>query len=215
MKSFTLTLILFLSISFPSGAQEIPESTFSHDIGFNTSFILEGILSSSTTPFAMMYKKYTAENRANRFGADLSLSLNKLSGSSSSSYYDKYSRANVRLLIGKEIQRPITTKWIWFYGGDVEPFYNFYHVKGYQNDELSTVSETSEVGVNLRPFLAIRYNINSRLYLSTEASVNLSYSFQRQLVEYPMMGTPGRDTESHGLSFYAGSAHGIFLFYRF
>lgn len=213
MKTLVLTTLTSLSVLF-GRAQDDSGSAFTHDIGFNTRFIFEGVFNSQSTPFAMVYKKYTAENRANRYGLAASVNLQDLSDYGTGSYH-VYSRAHVRLMLGKEIQRPITQKWVWFYGGDLEPFYHFEETETHANEALYSLSQHSETGINVRPFLAIRYNIHDRLYVSTEASVNCSYSFERQKTELYQPAEPLREAESHNLSLYLGAAYGIFLYYRF
>lgn len=63
--------------------------------------------------------------------------------------------------------------------------------------------------------MAIRYNINTRLYVSAEASINLSYTRNKQFTEYTQNEDLNRDTESNRISFYANPASGLFLYYRF
>jgi hypothetical protein len=68
------TRIAFLAGLMLSGilsfAQETELPAYSRDIGFNTTFIFEGIFNSETTSFTLMYKKYVFESKSNRFGID-------------------------------------------------------------------------------------------------------------------------------------------------
>jgi hypothetical protein len=214
MKTRIITLAILILSCIYSFAQESSLPSYSQDIGFNTAFIFEGIFNSETTPFTLMYKKYVSENKANRFGIDLSMSMNNAESQGSSSYSET-SYASLRLNIGREIQKAITEKWIWFYGGDLVPFYSFYDNDNYQNEVLYSNDESSSLGLTLRPFLAIRYNITPRLYLSAEASLNLSYTLTEQLQELPQSNQVTRDLKTSNFTFDARAANGLFLFYRF
>lgn len=214
MKTRITTLAILMLSGILGFAQENIQPSYSRDIGFNTTFIFEGIFNSGSTPFTLMYKKYVSENKANRFGMDLSFALNDTDSQGSLSYGET-SHATLRLNFGREIQRAITTKWVWFYGGDLVPFYSFYDNENFQNDLLYSNDESSSLGLTLRPFLAIRFNITPRLYLSAEASLNLSYTLTEQLQEFPQANEVRRDTKMSNIAFNARAANGLFLFYRF
>lgn len=78
MKTKILSLLfLTANASFVLGQENVP-AQYKKDIGLNTSFIFSGIFESSPTPFSFMYKSYNHENRANRFGANISMSLTTL-----------------------------------------------------------------------------------------------------------------------------------------
>src|SRR5688500_1460394 len=214
MKTRIITLAILMLSGIYTFAQESPLPSYSRDLGFNTAFIFEGIFNSETTPFTLMYKKYVSENKANRFGIDLSMSMNNADSHGSSSYSET-SYLSLRLNIGREIQKAITEKWIWFYGGDLVPFYSYYDNDNYQNELLYSNDESSSLGLTLRPFLAIRYNITPRLYLSAEASLNLSYTLTDQIQELPQSNQVTRDLKTSNFTFDARAANGLFLFYRF
>lgn len=210
----TRILAILLLSSFISIAQENPSSSYYRDIGFNTAFIFEGIFNAGATPFTIMYKKYVSENKANRFGIDLSMNLSSAE-SAGSTNYNETSYATVRLNFGREIQKAITTKWIWFYGGDLVPSYSFYTNESFQNDLLYSTDKNSTLGLTLRPFLAIRYNITPRLYLSAEASLNLSYTLTKQFQELAQTNDVLRDMKTSNIALNVNAANGLFLFYRF
>lgn len=215
MKTKNPLVALLLLLTVTSFAQENPESTYSKDIGFNTTFLFQGILNSGETPFSIMFKKYTSENKANRFGLNLYMNLNNENINQGNVNYQVNSSASVSVNVGREIQKPITIKWVWFYGGDIIPFYEFKNTKTFQNNLEFYRYESSSYGVNLRPFIALRYNINSRLYLSAESSVNLGYMRTNQLSEYQQPKSVERDTQGNNISFYVNPASGLFLYYRF
>ena len=124
------------------------------------------MFNSNQTPFSLMYKKYTSENRAIRLGASINTNWNK-AHPSDSSYFNftnvSNSYADVSLVIGKEIQKSISPKWIWYYGADLVPAFYLTKSTNYQSGiKLSENSYTS-LGLSARPFLGIRFAINQRL----------------------------------------------------
>lgn len=215
MKKVTLlSVILLLNLSFVFAQEEVPR-TFQKDIGFNTTFILQGILQSDQTPFSLMLKKYVAEDKAIRIGIDFSFNLDDTNGYPGSAAYFNTSAGTLSLAIGKEYQKPIDKRWVWFFGGDSVPFFTFNNQDYYQNGDLNSESESSSVGVSLRPFLGIRFNLNSRLYLSAEANVGLQYAYQKNMVQYADTVEPYVDSQSNNFSFTMNPASGLFLYYRF
>ena len=213
MKTKILFLSAFVFLSATAAGQDDHEIFYSKDVGFNTTFLFEGIFASNQTPFSIFYKKYVSENKANRFGINISMNLDD-NTDQGSSYYTEFSNASISLNFGREIQKPVNLKWIWFYGGDLVPFYSFYNSDNFQDGQKYFITKSSGFGLNLKPFLAIRYNINTRLYLSAEASINLKYTRSKQFSEYTT-GNITRDTEGNNISFYATPASGLFLYYRF
>lgn len=207
----SLALILFLCVN--AFAQENPPPVLTKDIGFNTTFIFQGILNSGSAPFSLMYKKYTSENAANRFGLDVSFNMNNVNGSLNANY-DENTDADIELSLGKERQKPINEKWTWFYGGDVLPFYSLSRSQVFQNGQKVMTGQSSSAGLGLRPFIGVRFNVNTRLYLSAEASVNARYAYTKNSQDYVQPGWTDDDKEIHRISFFAYPANGLFLYYR-
>lgn len=56
MKTKNPLVAILLLLTVTSFAQENPETTYSKDIGFNTTFLFQGILNSGETPFSIMFK---------------------------------------------------------------------------------------------------------------------------------------------------------------
>lgn len=215
-KLLLLSLLGMLCISLAFAQEEKPiEESFRQDIGFNTIFILQGIFQSGNAPFSLMYKKYTSENHAIRFGADVFFNLDDNDANSSPSYYSNSSAASVAFVIGKEFQKPIEKRWTWYYGGDLVPFFSFNNQDYFQNGSLYSESEYSSIGLNVRPFLGIRFNINPQLYLSAEANIALRYARTRNYQIYTNNDQPERGINGNNLSFSLNPASGLFLFYRF
>ena len=208
-------MALVILVTVPSFAQEVGSPSLARDIGFNTTFIFEGIFNSTVTPFSLFYKKYTSENKANRFGLEVYMNFYNENNNQGTADYSEYSNAAISLNFGREIQKPITLKWTWFYGGDIVPFYDFNNNETFKGNLKYYTAKSSNFGLTLRPFIAIRYNINTRLYLSAEASINLRYRRSNQYSAFEQAGTEERDINANGLSFFAIPASGLFLFYRF
>ncbi|HEX5168872.1 MAG TPA: hypothetical protein VFW11_06845 [Cyclobacteriaceae bacterium] len=216
IRKITLSsLLMSLSYCFVY-AQENAELKFKRELGFNTSFILQGIFNSNETPFSFLYKTYKRQQRATRYGLDITFNFDDNDPGNSGSYYSNTSSANIALTLGKEIQMPISSsRWIWFFGGDMIPFYQFNNADYYQNTEKYQVYESSSYGLSARPFVGIRFDINERLYLSAEASVRLTYGHQNIFNKLTNQAEPVRDTEGDNFHFALQPATGIFIFYRF
>ncbi|MEO5600674.1 MAG: hypothetical protein ABIR06_07090 [Cyclobacteriaceae bacterium] len=54
----TSLMALFILVTVPSFAQEIGSPSLARDIGFNTTFIFEGIFNPTATPFSLFIKIY-------------------------------------------------------------------------------------------------------------------------------------------------------------
>ncbi len=206
-------LVFILFVSLNAFSQENSQAPLTKDIGFNTTFIFQGILNSGATPFSLMYKKYTSENTANRIGLNLSFNVNEVNGGLNANYNEN-TYANLELSLGKERQKPINEKWTWFYGGDILPFYTLSNSDIFQSGQKFLTNESSTVGLGLRPFIGVRFNINTRLYLSAEASINARYSYTKNSQDYVQPGWSDDDKEVHNISFFANPATGLFLYYR-
>lgn len=213
-KVALLSILILLNLNFVLAQDEDPQ-ILKRDVGFNTTFIVQGILQSDQTPFSLMFKKYVAENKAIRIGVDLFFNLDDTDGYPGSTTYFNASAGSFAIAIGKEYQKPIDERWVWYFGGDSVPFFAFNNQEQYQNGNLYSESESSSVGVSLRPFLGIRFNLNSRLYLSAEANVGLQYAYQKNMVKYADTADPYVDSQSNNFSFTMNPASGLFLYYRF
>jgi hypothetical protein len=215
MKKLLTPFLLMLSVTFLLAQDAETPPSFQRDIGFNTTFIIQGVLQSNQTPFSLMYKEYTAENKAIRLGMDVYFNINKTDSKTSTSSFSDASSGYMALVIGKEFQRQIEKKWTWYFGGDVVPFFNFNNQDVFSNGELYLESDYQSYGVGVRPFLGIRFNINPRLYLSAEANVALNYGRTKNYLAYTNNPVPATDTKGSSFSFAVSPASGLFLYYRF
>lgn len=218
MKIRQVLLIALLSAATFGFAQtEQSEKTYKNDIGFNTVFILNGVFNSSQTPFSLMYKKYTSEKKALRIGTSINVDWNNpdiSSGySNTTSYYTSY--ANVSIMLGKEFQNSISSKWVWYYGADLVPSFTLTKSSVYYGVAKNQESDAKMYGLSVRPFLGIRFAINHRLYLSAEA--NLSAGYKRFVENQKYFNPDATDGHRSGdnIFFTMNPASGLFLYYRF
>ncbi|MBY0435622.1 MAG: hypothetical protein K2U26_16095, partial [Cyclobacteriaceae bacterium] len=155
-------------------------------------------------------KKPTAFNQKNRKlkNGDIKMSFSKLPISNTKqSNSNTVSRtfSNFQLTIGKEFQKKLVKHWMWYGGGDIVGTYT-------KSTGDIPIQENTSYGAILRPFLGVRFNINSRLYISTEASINLVYTTAKGSQIQNGVTT---EISGDGFSFGASAATGIFFFYRF
>jgi hypothetical protein len=213
MKYSITPFFLFLS-AYCLHAQDAPV-TYNNDVGFNTTFALQGVFNSNQTPFSLMYKKYVAEKRAWRLGVDTYVNINKTDSKTSTSSFTDYSSGYVGLVVGMEKQNQIDKRWVWYYGGDFVPYHSFTNSDSFSNGELFWEEQYKEFGLGLRPFLGIRFDISPRLYLSAEANLLLSYARTKSYASNVNDPIPSRDIEGSHLVVTASPASGLFLYYRF
>ena len=213
MKNFISPFLLLLSVH-GLHAQDAPVS-FQNDIGFNTTFALQGVFNSNQTPFSLIYKRYSAEKKALRLGVDTYVNINKTDSKTSTSTFDDFSYGYVGLVVGMEFQKQIDKRWVWYYGGDFVPYYSFDVRDSFSNGELFREEENKAFGLGFRPFLGIRFDLSSRLYLSAEANLLLSYGRKKNYVSFVGNSVPLTDTEASSFVLSANPATGLFLFYRF
>jgi hypothetical protein len=212
---FLTSLVLFWVTSV---AQQVssPEK-YTNDIGFNTTFLLQSVFNSDGTPFSLMYKKYISDNTALRFGLNAFANLNSLPNENSPSQsYSRSATANISLSFGKEFQKHLQKNWTWYGGGDIIPSYSVNNSDSYQNGEQNDSRRYKSYDIGARPFLGIRYDISTRLYLSAEASLKIQYAHSMQFYKtFKPTEVVVTDNSNEHLSFSMSPASGLFLFYRF
>ncbi|MBY0432880.1 MAG: hypothetical protein K2U26_02095 [Cyclobacteriaceae bacterium] len=204
MKKISGVIYLCFMSILAIGQTEQADSVKNH-IGFNTAFLFSNIFQTSpnASPFTIMYKRQVKGSQAIRFGAGMLLSTRNSKQSNSSTISENFS--NFQLSIGKEFQKILDKHWMWYWGGDVTGTYA-------KSTSDSPVQESTTYGAILRPFLGVRFDINPRLYLSTEAYLDLTYVTTTRTQTNSGATT---DSSSDGFSFGTAPAAGIFFFYRF
>lgn len=212
MKNFSVPVIL-LTISFLSNAQD-DQNPFSRDIGFNTNFILSGIFESDQTPFSVMYKKYTSQNKATRLGLSISAQFNNTSGDIATNY-NNTSATDLSFSWGVELQKSLSKHWVWYYGIDVIPSVSYYKINYFSGGNKYQDYRTIGGGISGRPFLGIRFDINPRLYLAAEASASLWYIYTSTKATAYNPEEVIQNTDTNNIGLRMRGASGIFLFYRF
>lgn len=215
MKTKLLLLFLITINALTTFAQDDPITPYTKDIGFNTNFILRGLFESSQTPFSFMYKSYSGETKATRYGLYASLQVTDTQVKNLSHSNTQKSYISVSLRIGKEFQNHISEKWVWYYGGDVVPsiLINEYEYR-YANDMYRAYSSKG-YGLGVSPLLGIRYNVTPRVYVAAEANVTLAYNISRVSEKQYNPEETLQDYRENTLRFYTSPASGIYLFYRF
>ncbi|MBN8652982.1 MAG: hypothetical protein J0L67_16230 [Cytophagales bacterium] len=210
--------ILFGCITAIGYSQDLPDlKNYKYDIGFNTNFIFNGIFSSGSTPFEIMLKKQKTSNKAFRFGGNIYVNSSTSTGANYSGYTEG-SNYTLRAFVGKEKQEQISKYWIFYYGSDLGVSY-LYNYNGYANNSIiSNESTIYDIGGFLTPFLGIRFQINERIYIATEASLQATYA--KRFANWKTYdGNGDLDTETknefNNFSFNLRPAAGIFFFYRF
>ncbi len=208
--------ILLSTTTFIASAQtESEEKKYSNDVGFNTTFLLNGVLNSGQTPFTLMYKKYKDDNNPLRLGIRLSMNLTDVNENTSSNY-NYSSDVYFSAVVGKEFQKEINKNWIWYFGGDIVPTFRYYDYEYKSSSDYQQTENTKSASLGFMPFLGVRFNINSRLYLSTEFSFGptYSYSWTKREDGYPANMVTS-DQEVGRFNFSMNPAYGLFLYYRF
>ena len=204
--------VYVLCFALPSSSQDTLGLRIKSDIGFNTTFFLNNIFQSSSTPFSIMYKKYKSPYKAYRFGIDANFATRNGSGTGNYSNITSY---NVSVVFGKEKQNRIWKAWVCYYGLDFVPSVSQFKSANYTNDQKNQETEITSYGLTARPFLGIRFDINSRLYISTEANISLAFSHQKNLQKSFNPEQTNVDSSSNEGSLNLSPASGIFVYYRF
>jgi hypothetical protein len=180
MKKILLTIFALTIATGCLFGQDVTPSYQKH-IGFNTNIILNGIFQSGATPFSFMYKKQSSENKALRLGSSVHFNIEDVNQGIQKQRLQSFS---FEFSIGKEVQKSISQRWVWYGGGDVIPLYSTL-----TNEQIDTglpaIQKNSQsiFSLTASPFMGIRFNIAPRLYVSTEASLFMSYRKQNSTNE--------------------------------
>jgi hypothetical protein len=221
MKTSLLALVFLLGVvAVALGQQKSePQSSYNkNDFGFNAYYIIQQVYASqSQTPFSIMYKKYTDTGKALRLGFSGSFNLNDtdLKQGSINTSYNEGSFIQFDLTIGKEKLNDLGGKWVWYHGGDLLPGFQFSNSENYTNDQKINASTITTYRFGIRPFLGLRFNVNPRLYISAEASAQLTYSRSKNANKNYNPEQNMRESTTDNIAFNLNPASGLFIFYRF
>lgn len=208
----------FCLLSLIGMSQELPDlSKYKHDVGFNTSIILNGILYSQSSPFDLMYKIQKGTNKAVRLGASIYVNSNTNTWSNTPNY-DRSEYYSGSFTVGKEKQNQLSKMWIFYYGADLGVTYLYRKQQTFYNSNLAYYSMNTTMGGLASPFLGIRFQINEKLYIATEAALKIGYGrMSSTWKSYDSNGVLVSETKEgfNNIDFRAQPAASIFVFYRF
>ena len=212
MKTTLMVSVYVLCFASPSLSQDTLARYIKSDIGFNTTFFLSNLFQSSSEPFSIMYKKYKGPYNAYRFGIDTFLSTRDGSGTGS---YNNLTSFSISVVLGKEKQNRLWKTWVCYYGLDVVPSVSHTKSANYTNDQKNQETETTFYRLAGRPFLGIRFDINRRLYISSETNLTLAFSHRKNLQKSFNPEQTTVDSSSNEINLNLSPASGIFVYYRF
>ena len=207
---FKYPLIAFLLFvcQFASAQSQDSTTFYRHHIGINTRVIIDKIVDpASRMPLQLMYKYQLSRTGAIRIGLEGTYAKSD----STQSYTNRRDEITDYLLggsVGHEWQKPLSKIFMLYYGADA-----FYNQKGRNIEMWDEFSEPDPYGVvekhlkdlltttsyGIRPFIGLRANVGTRLYLSTETAFHLSkvkssqdlvLSLKTYSPEYDSFGNP-------------------------
>jgi len=234
--SVILTVLVCLFFNSPILSQDTLKNKYNNEIGINTNIILGSVLSSQT-PFAFTYKRLKM-NKALRIYFDVYYYRKNLDNEKTLNDtlilrpgYKKNVSLNSTLGAGYEWWSDIK-RWQFFYGVDIRLnfSYDLYdnrstgysYNRGYYS--YTNVDKTKRYGTAIRPFLGIKFQINERLFISSESSLYISYSYSIknnnwELYEYnngvSSWQTSTYDEKGGNYNIRIYPASGIIFHYRF
>jgi hypothetical protein len=175
MKKAIFVMLLALLYAIPSVAQT---DSLRREIGFSTQIIFDNIFRSDGSPVELMLKKQKGENSWMRYGVHVYYSNNENVDFNNSSSQSSFSLSPS---VGIEKRLVLSNSWQFLYGGDASISYTYYkseqrNINSSDFSEWLRETEKTTYGGALRPFIGISYFITPRLYVATEASLQLSVS---------------------------------------
>lgn len=179
-------LLFSLSILSISNAQDFTENEFypKFEIGVNTTNFIKTFLSLNSSnetvpsPLHIMYKKIGSDNKAFR----VQLGVNAIINSENSDVFQNSTVSVVDLKIGAEKRNHISEKWFILYGVDAYLGYNYAKNTTVTFEEVVITEQTFNFGPSL--FFGFAFNINPRMYLSSEANLQLLAGRHTEVVDF-------------------------------
>ena len=222
--SWRWPLLLAAALPLAATAQTAPPdtaATYKHQLGLTASPVLDGFFKNNRSlPLGLLYKRQTKPNQALRLGLVFDQRYARR--------FDTQLRVNpaftnnllgAELYVGREWQRPLTSRWVIYTGLDGGLEYSRYKViteearigsfNGldeelfFQRNEIFT-----RYSVFLRPFLGVRYQFRSFLYASLESIISVrflsnNYEDESSLTRIStnnILGTAGTKVKDNTLS---------------
>ncbi len=212
-RIFIVAVVLLPGMNLVAQTEDATE--YQNHIGFNTAIIINNLFNGEATPFTLMYKRQTSEKRAWRFGVGMAVSQNNEEPDANfPGFFSVSSYVEADISLGHEWVSPLSQRWYWYKGADV--FFRYYQsqIETYDDGTPYTSSDDTTVGGSINPFLGIRFNVNNRLYLSTEVSLRAGYYQVESTIEDFNQATVSNSSGTQTLVTLQ-PATGIFIFYRF
>jgi len=185
MTKFVL-LLFSLYIFSISNAQDFTEKEFypKYEIGINTTNFIKTFLSLNSSdetvpsPLQITFKKMNADNKALR----LQFGLNAKINSEDSDIFQKSTIAVFDFKVGLEKRNIISSKWFVLYGLDGYLSYLYSKNKTTSFEDVEIIDQSVKFGPSL--FFGFAFNINERMYLSTESNFQILASRRSQRVDF-------------------------------
>lgn len=181
----------------------------------DTQFLFPGLFDSGATPLNLLYKSIQNQESSIRIGLCFGMGSSSEFDNDTPNSITTQSHFSLQISFGKEWLQPINERWIFYYGGDLAPLINSVSTKIRNLDILTSENGRRNLGAELRPFLGVRFNINERLYLASEAAFFLKFvhgnSYNNTFAESSIY----RGSTSRSFSSGFRPLNGIYLFYRF
>lgn len=194
-------------IAFCTNAQEEGIAPKNH-IGFSAR-----IFNNPTSPFVIMYKRQLQPAFALRLGITMTVNSQKTNFSDNVSS-SKQTSSSFAPSIGVEWQKHFAEKWTFYGGADARAILAWTRSTDFIGTQSTAESLASSKGINLSPFIGLRYNIIEQLYVATEASLSLNY-FETVTTNRNLLNGNESTTKFYSYSAAFQPAVGLFFFYRF
>jgi hypothetical protein len=226
MKKYLLLLLLLLACihSQAQTTDSTKTKKISNHIGLNTQFAQDGFFNpNARTPLQMMYKRQNKKNNgAWRVGLGAYYRVEEATWTSlrdvGSTYY-----FNGNFSLGYEWQKPITKKWLIYYGVDANLAWQYKKFDGERDFDivingvlikLNGFDENYTLTPAISPFLGGRFNLGNHFYIATEFSLQLHQAKNQQSIRFEGRGAGAKgDVNYSNYGFSVKPYGGIYLFY--
>lgn len=182
MKSLLISLVLVCLLTFPVCSQDessaFDSMTYRHHVGTNTELIFGSLVERTYFPFQLFYKYQLKQNKALRLQIDTRFSIKGENPPLNGGIITETRSGNGGISYGYEWQNYFSKRWAFYYGGDIRLGISGTAIEAKPNlvnSSSPNIVNSFSYSIRAKPFIGIRFNINSRLYLASEASLALTY----------------------------------------